>query len=442
MRFTCFVSGLVLWALLAGGCGGGPAADSGDEGKTKQTQECTDGEGGECAKEGAHEGDEHGHGEGEHEEGEGGHGGHGEGEGEHDENRVTLSPEARASIQLDTAPVVTEAFQSEIQATGEIRANAYRLAHVSPRIPGKATEVSGELGQHVQPGQSLALLDSLELGERKSAFLRARADLEVARRNYERERRLFDQRISSEREYLEAKGEFERSEAAYQAAREALRLVGLGNEEIDAIRWETGTDKRLSYFPLVAPFAGTIIERHVTIGELVDPEDKPFTIADLTTVWVLLNVFEKDLANLNEGASVRVGVDAYPGETFDGKVLYISRQVDPGTRTAEARIEVANGDGRLRPGMFARAAIASAAKDATTWPVVPRNALQRVRDDTVVFVPAGEGEYEMVKVEVGRESEDRAQILAGLSEGQRVVTEGAFYLKSTILKESMAGHSH
>lgn len=367
---------------------------------------------------------------------------HDEQEPGHSDERLTLSAEARASIKLETAPVTSESFQTDIQATGEIKANAYKLAHVSPRIPGKAIEVSGVLGQQVSPGQSLALLDSLELGERKSAFLRARADIDVARRNYERESRLYKQRISSEREYLEAKGEFERNEAAYQAAREALRLVGLSNKEIDAIRWETGDDKRLSYFPLVAPFAGTIIERHVTIGELINPEDKPFTIADLSSVWVLLNVYEKDLAMLTEGATVRVSVPAYPGETFNGTVLYISRQIDPGTRTAEARIEVANADGRLRPGMFARASIGSAATDTTKSLVVPRGALQRVRDETVVFVPAADGEYEMRPVEVGRETEDRAQILSGLREGDRVVTDGAFYLKSTILKEEMSGHDH
>jgi len=368
--------------------------------------------------------------------------GQGEEEGDHDENRVRLTPEARAAINLETVPAATEELKSEIQATGEIKANAYKLAHVSPRISGKAIEVSGVLGQQVAPGESLALLDSLELGERKSAFLRARADLDVAKRNHERERRLFGQRISSEREYLEAKGEFERSEAAYQAAREALRLVGLSNTEIDAIKWETGDDKRLSYFPLIAPFAGTIIERHVTIGELIGPADKPFTIADLSSVWVLLNVYEKDLANLSEGAAVRVSVTAYPGETFDGKVLYISRQIEPGTRTAEARIEVPNGDGRLRPGMFARASIVSTSADTTTSLMVPRAALQRVRDETVVFVPVGENEFEMRKVEVGRESEEQTQILAGLGEGERVVTEGAFYLKSAILKDAMSGHSH
>ena len=362
--------------------------------------------------------------------------------GAHDEERVELSPEALQTIELETAPVALEPLAAAIQATGEIKPNAYRLAHVSPRIAGKAIEVSGVLGQAVEPGQKLALLDSLELGERKSAFLQARSNLNVARRNYDREERLFKDKISSEREYLEARSEFERSEAAYQAAREALHLVGLAKQDIDAIQWETEGGQKLSYFPLVAPFAGTIIERHIAIGELVSPEDKPFTIADLGTVWVLLDVYEKDLAHLREGASVRVTVDAYPGEKFAGKVLYVSRQVDPATRTIEARIEVDNEDGRLRSGMFARAAIGSAGVDAKDSLVVPRDAIQRVREETVVFVPEEDGGFEPRKVELGREADDKVEVLSGLSAGERIVTNGAFYLKSTLLKEEMSGDDH
>lgn len=364
------------------------------------------------------------------------------GHGAHEEEHVELSPEALQTIELETAPVALEPLAAAIQATGEIKPNAYRLAHVSPRIAGKAIEVSGVLGQAVEPGQNLALLDSLELGERKSAFLQARSNLNVARRNYDREERLFEDKISSEREYLAARSEFERSEAAYQAAREALHLVGLAKQDIDAIQWETEGGQKLSYFPLVAPFAGTIIERHITIGELISPEDKPFTIADLGTVWVLLDVYEKDLAHLREGAPVRVTVDAYPGEKFAGKVLYVSRQVDPATRTIEARIEVDNEDGRLRPGMFARAAIGSAGVDAKDSLVVPRDAVQRVREETVVFVPEEDGGFEPRKVELGREANEKVEILSGLSAGERVVTNGAFYLKSTLLKEEMSGHDH
>jgi cobalt-zinc-cadmium efflux system membrane fusion protein len=292
----------------------------------------------------------------------------------------------------------------------------------------------------VKPNEPLALLDSLELGEKKSAFLQSRTNLEVARRNYAREERLFKQRISSEKEYLEAKGEFERSEAAFRAAREALRLVGLTDEEIDGIAWG-GKGHPLSHFPLIAPFAGTVVEQHIAIGELVEPNETPYTIADLSTVWVLLDVFEKDIAHVRVGSEVRVAVDAYPGEMFRGTVAYLSNLLDPSTRTALARVEIDNRDGRLRPGMFATATISM--PSASTGPgsfVVPRDAVQQVRGRAVAFVEEQPGTYRMRELGLGKDSGPEVEVLAGLTEGERVVTEGAFYLKSTLLKEEMGEH--
>src|SRR5262245_63725977 len=257
---------------------------------------------------------------------------------------------------ISTVPVEQRQLTDEIRATAVIKPNENRLAHVSPPIPGRAIAVQAVLGDRVEPGQVLALLDSLELGEKKSAFLQARTNLEVARRNYEREAGLFKQRISSEKDYLESKGEFERSEAAYRAAREALRLVGIADADIERITWG-GTGSALSQFPIRSPFRGTVIEQHVVVGELVRPEEKVYAIADLETLWILLDIYEKDLAQVAIGKDVEVRVDAYPDARFHGKIAYLSDVLDESTRTARARVEVDNADGRLRPGMFATAII-------------------------------------------------------------------------------------
>ncbi|MBI3301381.1 MAG: efflux RND transporter periplasmic adaptor subunit [Deltaproteobacteria bacterium] len=354
--------------------------------------------------------------------------------------RVTLSPEALASLAIKTVTVERRLLADEIRTTAVIKPNENRLAHVSPRIPGKATEVRAVLGDLVEPGQTLTLLDSLELGEKKAAFLQARTNLEVARRNYEREERLFQQRISSEKEYLEAKGEFERSEAAYRAAREALRLVGLTDAEIEKITW-SGKGHPLSYFPLVAPFAGTVVEKHITIGELIEPNETPYTIADLRTVWVLLDIYEKDVGRVNIGADVRIVVDAYPHETFQGTVAYLSNLLDPSTRTAQARVEIDNRDGRLRPGMFATAALTLPSSTGQAALVVPKDAVQRVRGRPVAFVEEQAGTYVARELTLGKDSGPAVEVLSGLTEGERVVTEGAFYLKSSLLKEEM-GEEH
>ncbi|MGH9391298.1 MAG: efflux RND transporter periplasmic adaptor subunit, partial [Vicinamibacteria bacterium] len=294
------------------------------------------------------------------------------------------------------------------------------------------------LGDMVEPGQTLALLDSLELGEKKSAFLQARTNLEVARRNAEREERLFKQRISSEKEYFEAKGEFERSDAAYRAGREALRLVGLTDAEIDGITWG-GKGHPLSHFPILAPFGGTVIEQHITTGELVRPEDKPYTIADLATLWILLDIYEKDLGRVSIGKDVQVRVDAYPDAPFSGQIVYLSHVLDESTRTARARVEIDNRAGRLRTGMFATAIVALPAQGSSAVLLVPDAAVQRVHGEPAAFVEESPGTYSVRALTLGAQAGERIEVKAGLHEGERVVTTGAFTLKSTLLKGELAG---
>jgi membrane fusion protein, heavy metal efflux system len=352
--------------------------------------------------------------------------------------RVVLSPAAVAGLGLKTIPAARRVLDAAIRATAVIRANEHRLAHVSPRIPGKVVEVKAVLGDRVTAGQILAFLDSLELGEKKSAFLQARTNLDVGRRNYLREDRLFKQRISSEKDYLEAKGEFERSDAAYRAGREALRLLGLSDEEIEAITWG-GKDHPLSRFPILAPFAGTIIDQHLTLGELIKPEEKPYTIADLTTLWILLDVYEKDLGRITVGTEAEVRVDAYPDERFSGQIVYLSDVLDESTRTARARVEVDNRAGRLRPGMFATAIITLPADTATPVVTIPAAAVQRIEGRPVAFVEEAAGSFALRRITLGREIAGVVEVQAGLTENERVVTDGSFTLKSEVLKDQLAG---
>jgi cobalt-zinc-cadmium efflux system membrane fusion protein len=352
--------------------------------------------------------------------------------------RVALSAEALRTTAIATVPVEQRPLTNEIRATAVIKPNENRLAHVSPPIPGRAIAVKAVLGDRVEPRQVLALLDSLELGEKKSAFLQAQTNLEVARRNYEREAGLFKQRISSEKDYLETKGEFERSDAAYRAAREALRLVGIADADIDRITWG-GRGEALSHFPILSPFLGTVIEQHIVVGELIRPEDKVYAIADLRTLWILLDVYEKDLGRVAVGKDVEVRVDAYPEARFRGTIAYLSDVLDESTRTARARVEVDNADGRLRPGMFATAIVTLPGSAGRPVVVVPDAAIQRVRGQPTAFVEESPGSYLVRPLTLGRQAGDVVEIQAGLQPGERVVTDGAFTLKSLLLKDQLAG---
>ncbi|OQW36157.1 MAG: hypothetical protein A4E19_00420 [Nitrospira sp. SG-bin1] len=353
------------------------------------------------------------------------------------QQEVSVPAEALSGQAFQTTRVERRPFRDEITATASIKPNEYRLVHLSPRIEGRVIEVKAELGQQVKAGQVLALMDSIELGQKKSDFLQAKTNHDVDKRNYVREEGLYKEQITSEKEFLDAKGRYEKSLAAYRAAHEALRLIGLSDEDIRHIDWNT-KGQPLSYFPLVASLNGTVIERTITLGELISPKDKAFTIADLATVWIILDVYEENLAVVRKGADVEITVDAFPGETFKGTIVYLSDVLNSATRTIDARVEIQNSQRRLRPGMFARAAVILPGGGSAVL-VAPLDALQQVDDKTVAFVEKKPGTYEVRQVTMGRRSPPYAEIQSSLREGETIVTTGSFYLKSILLKEQIGG---
>lgn len=352
--------------------------------------------------------------------------------------QLTVPAEALQGQAYQTALIERRAFRVEVQATAIIQPNDYRLVHVSPRIEGRAMDIHVQLGDQVKPGQPLALLDSIELGQKRAVFLQAKVNRDVDQRNFEREKGLFEQRISSEKEYLQAKATYEKSLAAYRATYEALRLIGLSEEEIKKIDW-SDTGKPLSYFTLLAPQAGTVIERPFTRGELITSKDNAFTIADLSTVWILLDIYEQHLAAVKVGSEVEIKVDAYPKEAFRGKIVYLSYVLKPETRTIDARVEVPNPGLRLRPGMFARAMLTlPEINEDSLVLAIPQDAIQQVDEKPVAFVEERPGSYSVRHVVLGRRSSKDIEIRSGLEEGERVVTQGSFSLKSMLLKERIA----
>ncbi len=381
---------------------------------------------GDAPREGGEHGDEHAH---------------EEGHGHEDEGHIELTPESLETISLKTAGAEKRPVGREIKTTAVIEPDKTRIAHVSPRIPGRVSAVNAFLGDKVTKGEVLAELDSIELGQAKAEYLKAKADLEVARANYSREERLYGREITSEKEFLDARGEFLRAEAALNTSRETLRLLGLSEADVKAISW-TQRKSPPSLFPLTAPFDGTIIEQHTVLGELIAPENNAYTIADLTHLWIQLDVYEKDLRHVGKGKPVDVMVDAYPSEKFTGEVTYVSDVLDESTRTARARVEIGNEDGRLKPGMFASALISIPGEGGEAL-TVPSSAVQQVRGKPTVFVREGEGVFEAREITAGRDSGEYVEVLSGVSPGDVVVTEGGFYLKSLMLKDEMGeGHAH
>ena len=348
---------------------------------------------------------------------------------DHGEEVVVLDTTAirLGGIRVGAAETITT---SGLPVTGTITYDANRVSHIGSRTEGRVIALRAELGARVRRGQTLALLESPSVGqiraeERESEELRG-----IARENFAREQRLAAQGISSRKELLDAEAELRRTEASLRSAEAQLRALGAGH----------GSGGQ---FGLSAPFAGVVVARDASLGEMASPEDTLFTVADLSRVWIELNVFERDLTRVRVGQPVAVSVTAYPGRTFPGRIVYIGAVLDPERRTVPARVEIPNADGALKPGMFATASIQVGAGGPAVV-VVPQDAIQEVEGKQVVFVPGSRpGEFRPTPVDVGEPVEgNRVTIRAGLTPGSRIVIGGAFALRSELAKGEIGEHGH
>lgn len=337
-------------------------------------------------------------------------------------------------VRLDTAGVrlggiriapVGTITTSGLALTGSITYDADRVTYIGARTAGRVLNVAAELGARVGRGATLVELESVDVGQIRAEERQATELLAIARENYARERRLEQQGISSRKELLDAEAELRRNEAAFRSARDRLAVLGAGH----------GAG---GHFDVSAPFAGVIVTRNVSRGQMAEPTDTLFTVADLSRVWIELDIFERDLARVRMGQGVAVTTDAYPGRTFPGRIVYVASILDPAKRTVRARVAIPNADRALKPGMFARAVV-QVGGGGPAVVVVPQAAVQELRGRQVVFVPGAKpGEFRPAPVEVGETVDsNRVVIRTGLAPGARVVTEGAFALRSELLKSEI-----
>lgn len=373
-------------------------------------------------------GHDHGHEEG-HE-----HAGHAHG----DEDEIALPPKAILAAGVRVEKIERRPLAGAIRATGTVVSNQDRLVHVTPRIRGRIEEIDAPLGQDVERGQVLAVLDSVELGTARAGYLKAQAAREAAEAGLAREERLMKQGISTEADLLAAKAAFLTADAERRMARETLLLYGLPAQEVDALSWDH--DDPIGHCPIRAPSGGTIVQRHMSVGEVVGTEDRILTIADLSTVWVLVDVFPRDLGRLRLGQPAECRMEGVPG-AVRGTVTHVADFVRAETRTIQARVEIDNRARRVKPGMFVTALLFDAGAKRVL--ALPRDAIQSVEGRSVAFVQdrARPGRFRRVEVTLGSEYGPWREVLKGLEEGDDVVVSGAFILKSELLRGQM-GHQH
>jgi cobalt-zinc-cadmium efflux system membrane fusion protein len=347
-----------------------------------------------------------------------------------EEQVVVLDPSSLAASQIRLATVTRKPVLGEIDATASIEPDTAAVAEVTTRIPARVVKLIAEPGQTVAPGQPLAILSSIELGQAKTEFLKARALETIARQNLDREQSLYEKKISPLKDVLKARAEYDTAVANYRAARETLRLL-VPSENPDRLTWSTANTS-LSDFPLTSPIAGTLVRRNLTLGAAVSSGQSLMTVINLDEVWVITNIFESDLAAIRIGDKVSITVDAYPGHIFTGRLSYIGDEVDRRTRTVQARISVPNPEHLLKPGMFAHARIASAAAGRDTI-VIPQSAVFSNQGSSIVFVQAGPNRYLARTVELGGRAGNEVEVRGGLNIGDRIVVQGGLPLKALLL---------
>lgn len=372
---------------------------------------------------------------------ENGHAEKGRDEKGHEDGMVIhLEPAQIKAANIQVAKVEIRKETAVLEATGQIFAADDGQARVGVRVPGRITSLKASVGQVVKKGQTLAVVESPELGRAKADYVSAAAASRLARENAAREKLLFERKISAEVEWRKAEAEAVRSAAELQAAENRLHALGVSEAGLpDKVAHFTST------FAAVSPIDGVVVERPVTLGEMVNPDKTLFLVMDLSQVWLLVDVFERDIGQIALKQRVKVTVSAYKEEKFEGEVSYIGAVVEPRSRAVKVRIALGNSAGRLKPGMFARVSLADTKGDEHEHLFVPVAAVQRTDEGTIVFVPGdGPGEYVPRPVKTGHEAGNSVAIESGLSAGDQVVVSGSFILKSELGKESLgeSGHSH
>ncbi|MDM3886433.1 efflux RND transporter periplasmic adaptor subunit [Pseudomonas sp. BCRC 81390] len=326
-----------------------------------------------------------------------------------------------AGVQLATAG--PGELGNAISFPGEIRFDEDRTAHVVPRVPGVVEAVQAELGQAVKGGQVLAVIASQQISDLRSEQQAAQRRLELARLTFQREQQLWQERISAEQDYLQARQALQEAEIAMANARQKVAAVG-----------PAGVGNR---YELRAPFDAVVVEKHLSVGEVVDATSNAFTLSDLNRVWATFAVAPRDLDKVVTGRSVTVSAPDL-GARVEGQVNYVGDLLGEQNRAATVRASLENPNGAWRPGLFVNVAVSLERFRAAV--VVPESALQTWEEQTVVFARSEEG-FEARPVQTGRRDGGQVEITSGLAAGTQVAAAGSFVLKSELGKGS-AAHSH
>lgn len=350
---------------------------------------------------------------------------------------ISLTADELDAIGIQTVEVSYRSIMADLSAMGKVVAPPRTKAVVSYAFPARVFEVHVRLGDWVKKGQKVITLQSEEVGNAKSEFYKSKADFVLTERNYERQKALLDRGVGARKDFIAAEAGYTVAQASMDAAEKKLHILGFSEEQVHEI------DESHQINPIIdlyAPITGKIVDNNAVLGDMIDQSTEILTVMNSSVLRVNTEIYEKDIAKIRVGQQVEVHVPAYPDQVFKGTIQYVSDIFKEDTRTITVYSEVPNTDYKLKPGMFADIKIHLNHHDRVL--ALPRIAVLMDKDLELVFVKRGD-EYVPLLVDTGIHEETYVQILSGLQEGDVVVTDGNFQLKSKMYEDVLAqGHTH
>lgn len=345
-----------------------------------------------------------------------------------------ISPKLVQEMGLTIKKAASHVLHITLSTRGKIVIQPDHLAHIIPKVSGVAREIYKNIGDDVTQGEIMAELESRDMADIKAMYLAALSKNRLAKASLNREERLFKEKVSAEQDLLNAQNIYEESLINAQLAKQKLNAFGLNNEEIENLTRQSEPD--LSLYYVKSPFAGTVIMRHITLGEFVENTKTIFEIADLSTVWVEIGIYPKDLHKVQEGQEVEIVIPA-DNQSAKAFISYVSPIIEDETITTKAIAQLKNPQNQWRPGVFVNVNIA--AEEFTPSVAVPLEAIQKINGSDVVFVNTAKG-IEIRPVKLGLSDKTYAEILSGIQVGEEYVADQTFLVKAEIEKVNRSHH--
>lgn len=350
-------------------------------------------------------------------------------------------PAADMKLLLEASPALMKLLTIEEVRPGEMRESLslsaqvdldqHRVARIGASVTGRITEINAMLGQSVKKGDRLALLNSTELSQAQSDYLKATSQVNLRRITVKRAERLLESGVIAEAELQERQGVLVEAEVDLRAASDRLRVMGMSEADLKRLDKQRSIH---SFSPVTSSIDGVVIERNVAIGQVVQPADSLYTVADLSQLWLVAEIPEQQAHWVHQGDQVLAEVPALPGESVSGKLIYVSDLVDPDTRTVTVRMALANPQRLFKPQMLATLKIS---KPGAQSLLIPSQAVVRENDKDHVFVQNADNRFELRPVKLGREEAQKRELLDGLRPGEKIVVNGAFHLNNERLRSTL-----